>query len=323
MIDDSNEPASSDAAAWAAILLLATAVALLEGISRIPVALAGLTSLVLACGALGFAHYFYRFVRPRAQFAVMTLTLVQVLLFSALGLALSYLVVRHDAPLWDEQLRAADLALGFDWLRWAHGVDGHPTLVAIMRIAYASLIPQIIVLLCALGFAKRLYDLRAVMLAAILCGSLCIFASSLVPALGYPALLHVTGADFQHLNPWAGLVHLHAYEALRQGTLRKLDFATMQGIITFPSYHAGLSSVTLWGFSKVRQPVVRYSGLVLAPLTIVSTPFLGGHYLVDVLAGIGTALVAIAFARSAVRWQPGLSALRASPFRRSRAVLAR
>jgi membrane-associated phospholipid phosphatase len=319
VVERSDEHLTSDAAAWAAIAVLAMALALAEWINPIPIAFGGLASLTAACGTLGLVHYFYRTVRHRPQFAVMTLTLMQVLLFSGIGLALSYLVVRHGAGLWDEQLRAADLSLGFDWLSWAHWVDRHRLLVDVLRVAYASLIPQIVVLLCGLGFAHRLNELRAVMLAAILSGASCIFISSLVPALGYPALLHVTSADFQRLDPWAGVVHLSDYRALRDGTMAQLDFTRMQGIITFPSYHAGLSGVTFCGFLRVRSSLVRWPGMALALLTIAATPFLGGHYLVDVLAGLAIALVSIAFAQRAVRWQPTFRAL---PFRRSREAFA-
>ena len=52
--------------------------------------------------------------------------------------------------------------------------------------------------------------------------------------------------------------------------------ATMQGIITFPSYHAGLSLVTLWGFWASRMAWLRWPGMLLAALTIVATPVDGG-----------------------------------------------
>ncbi len=48
--------------------------------------------------------------------------------------------------------------------------------------------------------------------------------------------------------------------ALRDGTMSALDLTKMEGIITFPSYHAGLSAVTLWGFWAERRRWLKLTG---------------------------------------------------------------
>ena len=65
---------------------------------------------------------------------------------------------------------------------------------------------------------------------------------------------------------------------------------------------------------------LRWSGMTLAALTIAATPVDGGHYLVDVIAGLAIALVGITIAVRAVRWTPTWPRLTASPFRRSHAA---
>lgn len=313
---------TSDAAAWAAIAVLAAMVAALEGLAPLPIAPAGLIPLAVACLALTTVARFYRDRPDRAHFATMCRSLMQVLLFSAIGIVLSYLVARAGRPLWDAQLAAADRALGFDWLATLRWLDRRPLPTAILHVAYGSLIPQIVVLVCALGFLRREAALRTVMLGAILTGGVSIVVSGLMPALSYPALLDVSGANFRHVNPWGGTVHLADVAALRGGTMARLDLAAMQGIITFPSYHAGLSAVTLWGFLATGRRWLAVPGGILATLTIVATPVDGGHYLVDVLAGLAIAAACLWIARRAIRWQPGW-ALRASPSRHSRAASAR
>ena len=56
---------SGDLAAWAAIALLALGVALCQWLRPLPVAPDSLVPLVIACGALFGAAWFYRTVRRR------------------------------------------------------------------------------------------------------------------------------------------------------------------------------------------------------------------------------------------------------------------
>ncbi|MDQ3144520.1 MAG: phosphatase PAP2 family protein [Pseudomonadota bacterium] len=318
-----DRPSTSNCSSWAAIALLAVAVALLEWSTPLPIAADSLAGIVAACGTLGGVTWFYRKVRPNEQFATMCTALMQVLLFSALGAILSYLVARDDGPLWDDTFARWDRALGLDWLAFVRWIDARPWTVLPLRLAYASLIPQIILIVVALGFTAKLAELRAVMFASILCGMIVICVSGMVPAISNFAYLGLTSADFRHIDPWAGMVHMPDITALREGTMQVIRLGEMQGIITFPSYHAGLSAVTLWGFWLTRIGWIRCPGMLLAAATIVATPVDGGHYFVDVFAGIAVAVGSIAVAGRAVRWAPALPRLTASPFRRSHAASAR
>jgi membrane-associated phospholipid phosphatase len=311
---------TSDAAAWASIALLGLGVIVAQVASPMPIAARSLQTLAIASTALGGAAYFYRTVRIRENFAVMCIALMQVLLFSALGSILSYLLARNGGVLWDSTFTQWDQAMGLDWLGFVRAVDRQGWLVTALRLAYASLIPQIIVLVLALGFTGQLEKLRAVMLGAILCGTICVLASPFFPAVSNYVYLGLTAADFRHVDPWAGYIHLADFNELRDGTMNQLDLAKMQGIITFPSYHAGLSAVTLWGFWTSGVRWLKWTGPIVALGTIVATPVDGGHYFVDVLAGIGIAIASILIAKQAVRWTPVWPRLTASPFRRSHAA---
>ena len=311
---------TSDSAAWASIAFLGLGVIFAQLATPMPIAARSLQTLAIASAALGGAAYFYRNVRIRENFAVMCIALMQVLLFSALGSILSYLLARGGGSLWDSTFTNWDRALGLDWLGFVRAVDQHGWLVTTLRLAYASLIPQIIVLVLVLGFTGRLEKLRSVMLGAILCGTICVLTSPFFPAVSNYVHLGLTAADFRHVDPWAGYIHLADFNGLREGTMNQLDLSKMQGIITFPSYHAGLSAVTLWGFWTSGVRWLKWTGPIVALGTIVATPVDGGHYFVDVLAGIAIAAVSIVVAVKAVRWAPAWPRLTASPFRRSRAA---
>ncbi len=313
-------PATSNAAAWASIALLTLGILLAEWAAPMPIEASSLNTLAIACAALGSAALFYRHVRARDNFAVMCTALMQVLLFSALGSILSYLLARDGGALWDSTFSTWDRALGLDWLGFVRAVDRHGWLVTALRLAYASLIPQIIVLVLVLGFTNRLEKLRGVMLGAILCGTVCVLVSPFFPAVSNYVHLGLSTADFRYVDPWAGYVHLADFNGLRDGTLAQLDLAKMQGIITFPSYHAGLSAVTLWGFWTSGVRWLKWTGPFVALATIVATPIDGGHYFVDVLAGLAIAAISISIAVRAVRWTPAWPRLTASPFRRSHAA---
>ena len=314
--------ATHDSAAWALLGALAAAVGALQLRSPLPVEPASLVTLLTACAALGCTAIFYRRVRVQDNFAIICTGLMQVLLFSAIGSILSYMLAREGGALWDRRLESWDSAIGFDWLAYVRLVDSHGWLVAPVRWAYASLVPQIIVLVLALGFTMRLAELRRMLLAAMLGGTATILLSAFFPAVGYYVHLGLTPADFDHVRPWAGLVHQADFTALRNGTMTGLRLTEAQGIITFPSYHAGLATVTLWGFWKSGIAWLRWPGAGIALATILATPIDGGHYLVDVLAGIAVGGIAIALAGRAVAWAPA-AAFRSSPSRRSRAAFAR
>jgi hypothetical protein len=315
--------ATAGAAAWVLLGLLATADVALEVHSPLPVDPASTVALALACGALSAAALFYAKVRPRRQFVAMCVGLTQVLLFSALGIVLSYLAAREGGHLWDDRFMAWDRALGFDWLGYIRFVDGHPWLAAVLSASYASLIPQVILVVVALGFSARLEELRQFILGGILCGTVTILLSPLFPALSCYVHLGLTAHDFRNIDPAAGYSELRDYVALKRGSLGVLRLPQMQGIIAFPSYHAGLAAVTLWSFWSGRIMWLRWPGVALALATIVSAPVDGGHYFVDVIAGLVVAACSIAAAQPLARWSPGIAPFKALPFRRSHGAFAR
>jgi len=311
-----------DHAGWILIAFILLAVGWAELWKPLPVDPRGFLNLGIALLALGAAATFYRTVRPRENFSVMCIALSQVLLFSAFGEILSYLLAREGGALWDSTFASWDTALGFDWYATIRWVDANPLAAAPLTIAYASLIPQVIVLILALGFANRLNELRIFMLAAMICGTVTILLSPLFPALNQFAYDHIVPAAFPRLNVADGYRELRDLEALRSGSSTVLRLRDLQGIIAFPSYHAGLAAIALWGFWKSGIKWIAWLGAILALTTILSTPVDGGHYLVDAIAGLALAACSLALAQRAIFWRfPAV--FKASPSRRSRAALAR
>lgn len=319
----SPEPTSNDSMSWAVIAALVAGVAAIELMGPMRIEAASLLGLALACTMLCSAALFYSRVRINVRFTTCCLGLAQALLFSAIGSILSYLLARSTLPLSDGALSAWDRALGLDWIGYARLVDAHAWLVAIYRVAYASLIPQTIVIILALGFTGRVDQLRKFILAAILSGTASVLIAAAFPAIGAFAHYGLKPTDFAHVWQATGLADLRDFLAIRSGSMMVLDLRKMQGIITFPSYHAALALVALWAFWKSGLGWLRWSGTILGVFTIIATPVEGGHYFIDVIGGVVIAVASIAAAGRLVFVRASLPWIRAWPSRRSREAFAR
>ena len=314
---------SSDSASWVMIAVLVSAVTVAELRSPLPIRFASLANLLVACFALGAASIFYRKFRLNERLSASCSGLAQALIFSAAGSILSYLLARDGGALWDATLYSWDRALGFDWLGYVRFIDTHPWMVLPYRLAYGSLIPQIIAVIVILGFSGKLDALRTFILAAIVTGTVAILASPFFPAVGNFAYLNLHADDFSHVWQWSQLADVRDFLAVRNGKLAALDLRTMQGIIVFPSYHGALATLSLWAFWKSGLRWFRWIGMAVALTTLAATPVDGGHYFVDVLAGIAIAAASLAAASRLVFVRLPLPAIRALPFRRSREAFAR
>jgi len=322
MASDRARP-SNDSVSWVVIAALIACVAGIELASPMGIVLASLAKLGLACGLLAGAAIFYRRVRVNERFSACCIGLAQALVFSAAGSILSYLIARQGGALWDATLQHWDRAMGLDWLAYVRAVDAHAWAALPFRFGYESLIPQTIVAILALGFSGKLDRLRMFILAAMLSGTAAVLASPLFAAVGNFAYLGLRPADFSHVWQSSGLADVRDCLALRHGSMATLDLRTMQGIIVFPSYHGALATVTLWAFWTSGLRWLRWIGSATALTTIAATPVFGGHYFVDVLAGIAIAALSIAAARRLVFVRVRFPAITALPFRRSRGVFAR
>ncbi|WP_457092989.1 phosphatase PAP2 family protein [Microvirga sp. P5_D2] len=219
--------------------------------------------------------------------------------FSVAAAPLSYLFAGLDLPLWDETLHRWDQALGIDWRSYLAWTNEHPLIGVIFTLAYRSLMPQMVAICLLLAFAGRYWELRVFNLAVVLSGVLCVLLSALMPAMAMYVQLGLKPHDFPNLSPAAAYVHVDHILGLRDGSFRFFELDKAEGIITFPSYHASLAVIFLAGLWTV--PLLRWPGAALNLLVIAATPIDGGHYFVDVGAGIAIAVSCLLIARHASR----------------------
>jgi hypothetical protein len=207
---------------------------------------------------------------------------------------LSYIAAAAGFPLQDTNFARLDGLLGLDWLAYYRFVMAWPVLLPYAYLSYAAIIVPCLGVPLALGLMGHFVRLQQFVIATILMTAVDVAVSSALPAIG-------TYSEFE-LSPQLGdfkangyLVQLEILPVLRAGGLRVLDLADLGGIITFPSLHAAASILAIWGFWSVwwlRPPAqIVYIAMLFA------TPLIGGHYFVDVIAGIGVAVFSIAAAK--------------------------
>ena len=97
---------------------------------------------------------------------------------------------------------------------------------------------------------------------------------------------------------------------VRNGSLRELDMLQLGGIVTFPSFHAATAVLYLWALWDVRwiRPIAVLANVAM----LLATPLVGGHYFVDVFAGIAVAAASITAARQIANWLTRTSATAAA-----------
>lgn len=223
---------------------------------------------------------------------------LQMTLFTLLGVVLAYALAAQAGTLQDDRLAAADRAIGFDWPVVLRLLDTMPGAIWVLGLAYHSLTVQMIVIIVALSGRSHLDTLRTTICAAILSGFVTILISGLIPAMGNL----FDPAHYRHLWPSVAWLEQGLISGLRDGSGRVLDLTMLMGIVSFPSFHATLAAIFIWAFRAI--PRLAVPGGAWAILTIVATPVFGGHYGVDVLAGLMLAPPAVIIANRLTRPRP-------------------
>jgi len=253
--------------------------------------------LVMLYAALAYRNP--KSTRRDIQVAFVLGSTAQIALVTMLITPLTYVAAAANFPMRDADLYAIDRALGLDWRTYLDLVDAHPWLAAALRSGYVMIRWPIFAIPIALALVGRFDRLQQFTFAFGLALVVTTIASAFVPAIGVFHYLGLDPADFRHLNPLGYLDELRALPPVRDGSHRSLDLFGLTGLVTFPSFHATSALLYTWAFWPARwmRPVaILANGLMLA-----STPIDGGHYFIDVFAGIAVALIAIAAAHAASR----------------------
>lgn len=149
-------------------------------------------------------------------------------------------------------------------------------------------------LITATSAVVSLFKLRIFTLAWLL--SLCVTIAiwPFTPAQDTYLYHGVTHQNVPHVLLPVAWNHIEVLDAVRAGGMRELSTDTMFGVITFPSFHAAGAFLLGWGFWWARW--LRWPFLALNAALAISAVFVGGHFLIDIVAGCAIAAASIVLA---------------------------
>lgn len=215
------------------------------------------------------------------------------------GLALSgpiviftYVAAILNQPLQDQHLMQMDQRLGVDWHALIAFIDAHAFFARTLAFAYQAFWPQLLLLPVLLSAVQR--PARACQMTGAY-GLICIFASIIsvwYPAVGTYSALSVDVSQLKNIYGTLGIASVPQFTAVRNDPNFVLFLDQASGIITFPSVHAAVAILCAWAAWPLKW--CRGPFIILNALMICSAITEGGHYVVDLIAGIGVSGFSIA-----------------------------
>ena len=205
-------------------------------------------------------------------------------LFNSLSMTLPF-------PYADDLLNNWDEALGLDWNAYFRFIAESPFLVSLTFYSYSAL-----GMICFVGGAlllllQEVEKARFFIIAFTLTVLVYIFVGMFFPARA--AIDHILDApellDNFHKTP--GSYHIPILEQLRSGEMLRFHLNDLEGLVTFPSFHAAAGLILAY---SCRQTILFWPTLVYSVLMVLATPVWGGHYFIDIIVGL---IVALGFCR--------------------------
>jgi hypothetical protein len=278
---------------WIMIAGMSAALALYLAVTNFSIGLSGL-ALPLAFVAVyaGFAYANAHSVRRRDPQVMFVLgSMAQIVLVTVIMPPLTYVAAAANFPLRDAELLAIDRALGLDWAGYVGFVNDHPVLSGWLTYGYGMIRWPLFAIPVLLTAARRYCRLQDFTLAFGLALIVTTIVSALVPAIGVYQQIGLDPSALGNINPQAYLDQVRDLEPVREGVLRRIDLFALAGIVTFPSFHAASAVLYAWALWPVRW--FRPIALIVNGAMLASTPIDGGHYFIDLIAGIAVALASI------------------------------
>ena len=241
--------------------------------------------------ALAGILYFYNTFRPDPIIRAMLEALFFLMVIGPPLAVMDYPLQALAFPLRDAEFAAIDVAMGFDWmshLTWlSHSQIASHLLVA----AYQSCMLQLAAVVILLSLTRQYENLRELLFLFVVTALVVSFFSTIWPAEGAYAF-HKPAEALRILgDKTIGVMHLEPVRALRSGALHTFDLDHAEGLVTLPSFHAIFAILLAWCTRARRSIFVPLA--IWNALVCVSAVAVGGHFLIDVLAGCAIAFAAM------------------------------
>lgn len=201
-------------------------------------------------------------------------------------------------PLRDEWFTAVDRAVGFDWRIWGPALYRQQTATAVMNLIYNCFpalvaLPILLFPLLIRGDVAERY-----LLSYVIAGTCTALIATIAPALSAATHLGPEAVRDSTLQYSTGLGPLIL--SLRNGTLTRVE--EWVGFVSFPSFHTAGSVIAAASLGSIRQ--LRVAAWLFASCEILGAVWIGGHYLVDIPAGMAVAVFSLWAARRIQQLNP-------------------
>lgn len=223
-------------------------------------------------------------------------------LFSAFAIVVclaSYPLAAVNFPLVDPMLAAADRAMGFSWHACFQFIESRPWLHELSVRSYRLIFFIPLILAFVLGPMGHGERLRRTIFAYVIMLIICLAMFIYFPAVDPVAYYGIDTSIYRPLTSHQEQVLL----GIRAGEIRYIDTQQLVGMISFPSAHAALAVLFAWA-AWVNRWLFAVIG-TMSLMMFVATPIEGNHYMIDLVAGVVLAIVAIRL--SAASFWRGLS----------------
>jgi PAP2 superfamily len=254
----------------------------------------GLVALLAGLCAIG-ALYYERVRRDDRLAAMLAGTSFLLAMSSSFSL-LNYLLLTVAGPRIDFSLAAIDRAMGVDWPAMMALAAQHPWINACLRLAYISVLPQIALLIVAIGIVGKHERIYAMCLSVACGAALSIAIWTVAPSFGAFSVYALPASISGHLAVALDSHYAKDLINLLAHGPGYISPRAAKGLIGFPSYHAALALIVAWYAREL--PYIRWPVIALNAVVLIGTPIQGGHHVIDVVAGGGVAVVAVLFART-------------------------
>ncbi len=208
--------------------------------------------------------------------------------FSSLTAMFGYLANSLSNPLIDEGLMLADLAVGLDWVSYVNWIAASPLLAKASNLTYTVSSALLLYVMTFLIISKEVKRLEVLVTTLGITAVFTIVLCGLYPAVGPFFHTDIQVSTFKVL-PTIMLEGPSQYyevmKGLREGTVTSLSWENIKGVVEFPSFHTVLSVIMILAMRGFGVMFVIF--LVINVFVLLSIPFSGGHYFMDVFAGIG------------------------------------
>jgi hypothetical protein len=253
--------------------------------------------------ALCFNH-----IQPNPHLGAVTALIGEAMITPLATIPFTYAATAFGGDEKTSLIASLDRWMGFEWLAYREFITGSPILDQIFFIAYHNFQLQFFAIPLLLLICGRPAQARLTINCFVL-GIIAITLGAMIVPTVDAQLWH--GSVAVDAQGYTGLNRIDHLLMLRNGSMTTLQLWNMTGIVCFPSFHA-VAACLFAGFSTALGPA-RFSFLGLNALMLAATPLHGGHYLVDVLAGIAIGLGLIAAALAYTRRRPEAEAIASLP----------